>query len=147
MWRYVPSMISLMLSTNATLAITGAPQRNRAPFTSSGRLVHIVWGEYIGESVALLLLIRAFQCSSFDFLPRLGRLLMCKSSTRTREPQERGGVQMRCRGRARVTAGPCGPGTAPKMGVPGGASIDSRGGWFSRPKFDGRHNAPISAGY
>ena len=71
--------------------------------------------------LSLLLLIRALNVARSISSPDLRRLLVCKS--RSRGPQERGEVQMRCRGRARVTAGPCGPGTAPKMGVPGGASI------------------------
>ena len=71
------------------------------------------------KSVTLLLLIRALNVARSISSQDLRRLLMCKS--RSRGPQERGEVQMRCRGRARVTAGPCGPGTAPKMGVPGGA--------------------------
>ena len=78
------------------------------------------------KRLSLLLLIRALNVARSICSPDLRRLLMNKS--RSRGAQERGEVQMRCRGRARVTAGPCGPGTAPKMGVPGGASIDSRGG-------------------
>ena len=76
--------------------------------------------------MASFAVIRALNVARSISSPDLRRVLVCKS--RSRGAQERGEVQMRCRGRARVTAGPCGPGTAPKMGVPGGASIDSRGG-------------------
>ena len=35
-----------------------------------------------------------------------------------------------------MTIGPWGPGTAPKIGVPGGASIDSRGGCAEQSRYE-----------
>ena len=82
---------------------------------------HCTDGRFNSKRAGVQRSIGWLKCSLFDFFPDLARLLVCKS--RSRGPQERGEVQMRCRGRARVTIGPWGLGTAPKMGVPGGASI------------------------